>query len=269
VDAQDRGELRPPREGLFTSVRVIQGSSLRAGFIELQPDRVLGEEAGGSLALNSAPVASDSWTALLGETDDSPPDSLENESYSFNAPTSGLATITFCTSIKVPRGGLPAGMGADIVIIPATPRNGGSGSDLPPRPVTSIFIDDIFFGNPGPGTTPRQVIAFADLPLIEQVLGAGTFDWFVLVDFAATLSADDDMNGVPDIALETAGGTIILKATNSLDQVGADVVDFFSGNAPRVNVFESRGLIPAPRAGFPGMLPGEDATTRPWSFVIQ
>ncbi len=255
----------------FKGFKIIQGNSLRTGFIEKNPERKLDEEETPPVfVLDTPPLVIDAWTAHFPDTDGGAPDTFENESYLFVTPTPDLDNLTFCFALKVPRGGIPQQLAADIIIIPSNPRNGAfGGEDMPPRPANNLFIDDIQFLNPGPGNQAREVIAFVDFPLIENSIGTGAFDWFILVDFSALTAADDDNNGMPDVALEASSGSVILKTTSTLDQVGADVVDFFTGNASKVNVFEARGATPPARFAFPGNLPGEDSTTRPWAFVLQ
>jgi hypothetical protein len=244
---------------------------------------------------NSAPVVEDGWTArfrnLLGL-------SRESEDYAFNPDVNPQSVdgedLAIVQRFTVPKEGYPAGVAADYFFVNANPATAANptGEDLtnPPAPdrVPVVVLDDVFFGPEmfPPASVPYTATvavvfngASSLFPATPGPTGERRYDWFSIVEFSPTgpfadgLPADLNGNGDLDVGVvfrNESGSRNLFRLTSRTDDHGAEVTDFVVNRTrrglQRLNVLEAHP--PLPQRDFPNAAAGENALTRPWSFVL-
>ncbi|MBI1849186.1 MAG: hypothetical protein HYR85_02465 [Planctomycetes bacterium] len=248
----------------------------------------LSESAASSCA---APATlEDAWTSSL---DCSRQCEGEAEAYTFPIDSDPTAfdqhDICFVNRIKVSAQGLPNGFLADIVVVRADPRTveAPDGEDICfPHPNPSsrpvLMIDDAEFPPMPPDAQgcPYEAVVAVCLPGLNSRLAATctgpsscAFDWFEIAEFEPLACPDVDGDGKPDAGIVLGVGNRFgsFCVTSATDNIGAEVLDFFVNGSHSetrcLNVLEAHP--PLPSRGFPGVGPGEDGLTRPWSFSVE
>jgi hypothetical protein len=157
----------------------IDGSHVEAGFA---PRRSAPPPADTALiSANDSPVVlTDGWTMRDGDSRGRT--FLDAEHYYFVAPTTNTNRILFNSNFKIPWGGVPYEIWADLIVFTCTPRIGSptGGEDMPPMPPQAVVFDDIQIGNPGVATDPYQIVAYISVSAIETYIGRGDFDWMLV-----------------------------------------------------------------------------------------
>ncbi len=251
-------------------------------------------------------VNEDAWTSTRSSIDQS---NGECEDYIFANSTDANSIdddIFIIDKYKVPSAGYPDGVCVDFFFQPCNPKcpDNLEGEDICFPLSTNqnfpvLILNDIYFPPSmfPPNPTPYEVIVatVVDPDCFPTSLVDETYDWWKVVEFMPAgpfldpHPADCDMDGDFDCGLilngfdnfpikpmrdqcnPPFGGNLAFRFTECTDNYGAEVIEFFVNRNNHqlrcLNVFEPHPPLPA--RSFPGVVPGEDAETRPWCFTIR